>query len=139
MANSSINLNGTSMKIRDNLDSTFSTSTSKTNISTQIFTALSITDVLNHDSALIDVTMLEEKSIFVNNGLNQPLTLTAQIYDPTGTYAYSVSTTIAAGTAYLVTRFDLPIINMPFTSLKIRLSCAIAPASGAVNAWLIGR
>ena len=140
MANSQINLNGNNMKIRDNGDTTFSTSIAKTNYYSQVYMNLTITDILNHFSSIIDVTMLENTSIFINNGLNQSVTLQVMIYDPTSTYYYTVATTktISGSSAYLVSSVDIPVLNTPFTKVKFNLYCSVAPTSGSVNAWLIG-
>lgn len=140
MSNTQISVNGYNMKIRDNGDSTYSTTTSKVVQATSVISALPITDTANHDSSVLDVSTFENVSIFVCNLLNQAVTVQVLIIGPDGTSTYNVTTTksVASNTSYLVSSVDIPVLTAPFTKMKVRLYCTTAPTSGTVYAWVEG-
>lgn len=140
MPNTQVNLNGYMMKIRDNGDGTYSTTTGKTTQSLQSHNAVAIRDTANNDSALIDVSSFENKSVFVYNGLNQALSAQLMVYNPDGTLLYLVpgAKTIATGSAYLISAADYALLSAPFMKMKVRLFCTVAPTSGITSSWVMG-
>lgn len=138
MAN--INLNGFPMRVRANLDNSYSTTTGVNVTPMQLFTNQAITDTATHDSAAQDVSGFLNKSMFINNTLNQSVTVSVIVLDPNGSNPYVVASNkiVTAGTTYLITASDIAVLSAPFTLIKIRLQCTVAPASGNINAWILG-
>lgn len=126
------------MKLKDNGDGTYSTTTSKFVQVIQSHNAVSIRDTSNNDSSLIDVSVSENKSVYVHNGLNQTLSVQLLIYSPDGTQYYAVPSpkTITAGSSYLITTADFLLLNAPICKIKVRLFCTVSPTSGAASAWV---
>lgn len=140
MANAQISLNGNMMKIKDNGDGTYSTTTASIVQEIQLLNAVAIRNTSPNTSTTVDATALSSRKYFhVSNTLNQAVTIGVTVYTSDGNNGVVIgSKSIAAGTNGLITIADISTLSEPFNKISITATCSIAPASGSVSVWLEG-
>lgn len=140
MANTQINLNGYQMKIKDNGDGTYSTTTCSTTQEIQLLSALAVTDTVGHYSSIFDISNLSgRKYIHVASTLNQAATVSVLVYNSAGSGNVTIgSKSIAANTNGIITASDIANLSEPYSKMAVCVTCAVAPASGNINIWLEG-
>jgi hypothetical protein len=138
VANTQINLNGFPMKIKDNGDSTYSTTSCSPVQELTAVNALAITDTANHD-VVMDVSNLSgRKFLFINNTLNQSVTIQVGIVSGSGLWFMLGSKTVTTSNYGIISASDMPLLVEPMMKMAIRISCSVAPTSGTVSVWIAG-
>ena len=107
-----------------------------------VLNAVAITDTANHDSEIIDVSGISgKKYIFINNSLNQIITVTLIVYGSAGVVGVAVAPqkpTVGIDSTVILTSADIKELAEPLQRVKIRVACSTAPTSGSVYAYLEG-
>lgn len=97
----------------------------------QLFNALAIRDTVGHDSAICPAFGYPNKTIIIDNSLNQDVTFVAYgSRDQTTWISLGFTWTVAAGTSNYQT------CGTYFPYGKIVATCAVAPASGTLSLWI---
>lgn len=99
----------------------------------KIFDALAITDTSNHNSTVSDNQHNTAKSILVDNGLDQTVTLQLE-----GDRTSAFSTPVDIGAPFDVTAStrDYHTVDDYFPHLRLAAICATAPTTGSLTVYI---
>jgi hypothetical protein len=98
----------------------------------KVFTAKSIRDTSAHNSASSDTGEFTAETIVVHNGLNQQVTIQLQgTVDDTNWINVGNSFNVAASTN------DYETVSDYFCCYRITATCATAPTTGTMDAWIL--
>ena len=108
----------------------------------QIITALSIMDIVAHTSNIVDIRGYSRKALYVNNGLNQSVSIQIQgcyTNSPTDTDWVNIGTAqaVSASTKSVIGVNEVPALNNYFPYLRVTATCSIAPTTQALDVYLM--
>ena len=101
--------------------------------------AVAITDTVVHNTAILDLSVISgKKTIFVQNTLNQAITIVIWVTVPSGGVINSNGIIVPANEPKLITAADMPLLAEPLYSALIQGRCTIAPTSGSLTTYMEG-
>ena len=97
-----------------------------------VFNALAIADIINHET-IVDVSTLGRKTLHVVNSLNQSVAITLYVLRKDG-YGYSALTTKTLSSGNIsYNASDYPYLGEPVQKFAMRVVCTTAPTTGSIT------
>ena len=99
----------------------------------KVMTALAIRDTSNHNTGIADLRNFTPKTIIVQNGLNQQVTITAQGDQETG---FGKPVTIGSSFNIAATTNGYQTLDDFFPFLRLVVACTTAPTTGDITIYV---